>query len=75
MIHDKFPLMEILQTKNPENLRDIRFIIIFSHPDCTVGLGIAPSLPRGSWAYSKAIYHRLGLSPYPEDMENDIIFI
>jgi hypothetical protein len=44
-------------------------IIIFFHPDFTVGIGITPIQP----VKARGLYRRLGISPDPEDLFNLII--
>ncbi len=38
--------------------------IVFSHPDYTVGFGIAPNQPH---AAGRGLYRREGITPCPEE--------
>ena len=46
-------------------------IVIFYHPDCTVGFGISPN-QRCS---ARGLYRRSGISPCPEDVYETIIML
>ena len=48
-------------------IQKINCTIIFFHPDCTVGIGIAP-IHALAQASARGLYRRSGISPCPEDI-------